>query len=224
MAITKRIYSKDSNNGRVETCFSGRVVRVEQRRELRNWGAPASPDASCYIDTDCTFALVWVGGTLSDVELGLVRWLQPSNRFVWLDCTNINADWAGYGLGATVDAEMGAGDPAMWADYAAWQQTETARKAKEAQEAEAKAAELVARKARDAAAKAKRTAKLEAQRAGVEAAMARTPAKGTEVTVGDFAGRVFWSGVKMYRGNWKGTVGLKDSRGDVRWVDSSHWA
>jgi hypothetical protein len=110
--------------------------------------------------------------------------------------------------------------PEMLEDLAAWDayQVELASLAAAerrvaAQKAEAQRQALII--------KAEKKAAKEAQlKASAEALLARIPAKGTTVTVDGFTGKVFWTGVSKYRGTYNARAGVKDSRGDVAWIDA----
>jgi hypothetical protein len=152
------------------------------------------------------------------------RELDFWEQFAWVDCTNIFT-WRGEDRReAVADAEPGVGDPTMWANLLAWEAWLVAEAAAERRRLE----EVRRREAEEAAARAAKlaakNAKLEAGKAEVEARMLKTPPKGTRCTVNGFTGNVFWKGVKRYRGRWTGTVGLKDAKGNVSWVDVGHWA
>ena len=250
MAITKTIWNADGSRT-PGTLFANRVVEVAVTLETRNWSDTL--DYSDFRDTRCTYALVWLGTHNYAPErrskasrlmayydsLKLegefksnwveTRDLEFHEQFAWVDCTNILSDRNGFSLSAEVDGAFGTfGDPLMWANLIAWRAHEAglakaaeeeARKAKEAREAAA-AKEKAQRVARET----KRQAKIDAGKPAVEAAMALTPEKGTVCTVDGFTGKVFWKGTKVYRGAWRGTVGLKNERGEVRWIDVGHWA
>ena len=81
------------------------------------------------------------------------------------------------------------------------------------------AAQIVADKkvARDA----KKTAKEAVLKAEAEKLLSRIPAKGTVVTVDGFTGKVFWAGVSKYYGAFNARAGVKDSKGEVRWVEAT---
>ena len=243
MAILITTYTKSSF-----TLFAGRVLKLEHVTETRNHSDTL--DYTDHRSTACTYALVWLGThgvpptasgrdgrthanweSLRDPsrEQGEFdakpRDLEYWEQFAWVDCTNLFT-WRGSDhREPEVDAEMGSsGDPLMWANYLAWQAHQKGLAEKALRDAQA-AAEARKEEAAKAAAKlAAKNAKLDLQKAGVEAQMAHTPAKGTDCTVDGFTGKVFWKGVKMYRGKWRGTVGLKDSKGQVAWIDVGHWA
>jgi nucleoid-associated protein YgaU len=116
------------------------------------------------------------------------------------------------------------GGPEMIEGLAAWEAYHNARLAKLAEEARTAAAArqaiIDAEKAKKAAAQSKRDAKLQAAKSDAEALLARIPAKGTTVTVDGFTGKVFWVGVSKYRGKWNARAGVKDTKGNVQWIDA----
>ena len=238
--------STTGRNGSSYALFQGRVLKIEEFTETRNHSDTL--DYTDHRSTLCTYALVWLGthgvppsesayagrtlvahetmrepgGYKSEYDRK-PRDLEYWEQFAWVDCTNLFV-WRGSDrLEPTVDAEMGVGEPLMWANYLAWQ----AHQVSLAEKARREAAELKAARdaelAKAAAKKAALAAKSDAEKAGVEAMMAHTPAKGTTCTVDGFTGKVFWKGVKLYRNRWRGTVGLKDAKGAVAWIDVSHW-
>lgn len=242
MAITVTTYTKSSF-----TLFAGRVLKVENVTETRNHSDTL--DYTDHRSTECTYALVWLGThgvpptasgrdgrdhanweSLRDPARepsefdAKPRDLEYWEQFAWVDCTNLFA-WRGSDHRVPeVDVTMSEGEPLMWANYLAWQAHQKGLAEKALRDAQA-AAEVRKEEAAKAAAKlAAKNAKLDAQKAHVEAQMVHTPAKGTTCTVKGFTGQVFWKGVKLYRGKWRGTVGLKDAKGQVAWIDVGHWA
>ena len=243
MAITVTTHTKSSF-----TLFAGRVLKVENVSETRNHS-----DTLDYTDnraTDCTYALVWLGThgvppTVSGRDgRAHVNWeslrdpsreqggfdakpreLEYWEQFAWVDCTNLFT-WRGSDhREPEVDTEMGkGGEPLMWANYLAWQAHQKGLAEKAQRELEAAVARAREEKAKRSAKLAAKNAKLDLQKAHVEAQMVHTPTKGTTCTVDGFTGQVFWKGTKLYRGKWRGTVGLKDSKGQVAWIDVGHWA
>lgn len=235
------------HNGTPFTLFAGRVLEVQKVTETRNWSDTL--DYTDHRSTECTYALVWLGthgvpptasgrdgrthanweslrdpaqprGEYDTKPRDLEYWEQ----FAWVDCTNLFT-WRGSDHRVPeVDAEMGAGgEPLMWANYLAWQAHQKSLAEKARREAEAAAAAHAEEEAKAAAKRAAKVAKSDAEKALVEARMAQTPAKGTTCTVDGFTGQVFWKGVKLYRGKWRGTVALKDAKGQVAWIDVGHW-
>ena len=245
MAINK-VTTDYSTGARSEAqLFVGRVIRTEERIEVRNWS-----DTMDYTDhrtTPCTYALVWLGThglppgnsyrgdgrpmaqlEIHQYDADAVRDLAFYEQFGWIDCTNIFSDRHGYHLTAEVDAspETG-GEPLMWANLLAWeshQRAEVARRAEiEAAAAAKEAAAAAVIAAKRAARNAKRAATEAASKAAAEAALARAPAKGTHVTVNGFTGTVFWKGVSKYYGKWNARVGVKDAKGNVQWIPAEQW-
>ena len=243
MAITVTRKSQQGKLESVETVFEGRVLELANTREQRNWSD--TYDYTDYRTTECTYALVWLGThnlpprapnvtskgvsrpscyyKVASFEEKDVRDLEFHEQFAWVDCTNLFS-WRGDpSLKPEVDTAMAEGDPLMWANYIAWKgymkglEDKSLRMAVEEEKAKVEKAE------KEAKAKAVKEAKKEKQKQEVEAAMLLTPEKNTEVTINGFTGRVFWKGVKEYRGKWRGTVGVKNNYGEVVWVDVSHW-
>lgn len=238
MAITKTNFKVNSGNFEsVDVLFADRVVRIEQLTETRNWS-----DTLDYTDmrsVTATYALVWLGthGVPPEMRHGrpmaystpcswhVPRDLEFHEQFAWIDCTNMFVDRNGYSLQAKVDGEYGMfGEPLMWANLTAWEAYRKAAAEKRAEELrkeqESRQAAEAAAAAKKAASKAKRDAKETAERSASEKLLARIPAKGTEVTVDGFTGKVFWVGVSKYRGKFNARAGVKDSRGEVQWIDA----
>jgi len=236
MAITKTNYKVNSGNlDSVDVLFADRVVRIEQLAETRNWS-----DTLDYTDmrsVTATYALVWLGthGVPPRSWHGRpmtyavpASWDEPRDlefheQFAWIDCTNMFVDRNGYALKAEVDGEYGMfGEPLMWANLAAWEAYRKAAAEKRAEELrkeqEARRAEEAAYQAKVAARKAKQEAKDVVLKAAAEGLLARIPAKGTEVTVDGFTGKVFWTGATKYRGSWSARAGVKNGKGEVVWV------
>jgi len=235
MAIVKQDYRTFEK----ETLYLGRVVRVETTTETRNWS-----DTLDYTDmrsTTCTYALVYLGHEgkkprhhhignrlfVTDAPWYEVEALGIGDRFAWIDCTNLFADRNGYSLSPVADTF---GDiilyngAEVYDELAAWEahhKAEAEARMAEYERAEAvrKAAEEV-EKAKKAARQAKRDAKEAELKASAEKLLARIPAKGTEVTVDGFTGKVFWVGVSKYRGSFSARAGVKDVKGEVAWVDA----
>ena len=228
-----------------ETLFFGRVSKVITTTEERNWSD--TMDYSDYRTTSCTYAMIYLGhhGVPGDitregrimthmyVQTGMYpntyvpRDLKVHERFAWVDCTNLFSDRFGYSLKADEDAfgdvmlhcgaEIYDELTAFEAHHAAVRDARIAESAR--QEAIRKAAEEV-EKAKKAARQAKRDAKEAELKASAEKLLARIPAKGTEVTVDGFTGKVFWTGVSKYYGTFTARAGVKDAKGEVVWVDA----
>jgi hypothetical protein len=245
MAITKTTHYKFVDGKQVYEptsveLYAGRVLKVEDVTESRNFS-----DTFDYTDfrtTTCTYALVWMGtrgipteyrggrdvvwyleNDVPEYRKGDVRDLEFHEQFAWVDCTNIFSDRNNYSLSPAADAIVPTQETAlMWANYIAWQAhqkaLEEAAQAKALADAEA-ARKEAAERAKIAAAKvAKKAAKDASAKAIAEGMLARIPAKGTEVTVDGFTGKVFWTGATKYYGKWSARAGVKDSKGNVQWV------
>ena len=218
--------------------FEGRVLRIEKTIETRNWSDTL--DYTDHRSTDCTWALVWLGThgvppqARGRIATGLetyswdadkARDLEVHEQYAWIDCTNLFSDRNGYRLVASVDSfdmQLLHGGPAMIEGLAIWEEHQREVRArfeatKKAHKEEA-AALAAAVKAKAEARQAKLAEKHLAGKAEAEGQMARIPAKGTQVTVDGFTGRVFWTGVTKYRGTWGARAGVKDSKGNVVWV------
>jgi hypothetical protein len=222
--------------------FEGRVLRIEKTTEVRNWSDTL--DYTDHRSTECTWALVWLGthGVPPQSRGGRVtagvetyswnadqaRDLEVHEQYAWIDCTNLFSDRYGYRLEVSVDSfdmQLLHGGPAMLEGVAVWEAFHTARREKLDEEAriesEKRQAIIDAEAAKAAARQAKRDEKLAAVKSAAEGQLARIPAKGTQVTVDGFTGRVFWTGVTKYRGTWNARAGVKDSKGNVVWVEAT---
>jgi hypothetical protein len=245
MPIIKETYQYNSPDfaavvGGPKRFFEGRVLRIEKTTETRNWSDTL--DYSDHRTTDCTWALVWLGthgvppqarGRIATSletyswEADKARDLEVHEQYAWVDCTNLLADRNGYRLVPTVDSfdmQLLHGGPAMIEGLAVWEEHSRVVRAKfeaakKAQEEEA-AARSAAVKAKAEARQAKLAEKHLVGKAEADEQMARIPAKGTQVTVDGFTGRVFWTGVTKYRGTWNARAGVKDSKGNVIWVEA----
>lgn len=243
MPITKTIRKHDPityayTGEDVEHLFVGRVLRIEKTIERRNWSDTL--DYSDHRDTDCTWALVWLGTHGIPPRVGhrvvagpeRYSWETPCDltigeQYAWIDCTNLFADRNSFRLTPVVDTfdmQLLHGGPEMIEGVAAWEAFHAARIRAELEAIrvrdEARAAVIAAEAAKKAARQAKRDEKLAAAKSVAEAALARIPAKGTRVTVGDFTGTVFWRGVASYYGKWNARAGVKDAKGNVQWIDA----
>jgi len=245
MPIIKEPYQYNSPEfaavvGGPKRFFEGRVLRIEKTTETRNWSDTL--DYSDHRSTDCTWTLVWLGthgvppqarGRIATSvetyswEADKARDLEVHEQYAWVDCTNLFADRNGYRLVPTVDSfdmQLLHGGPAMIEGLAVWEEHSRVVRAKfeaakKVQEEEA-AAKAAAVKAKTEARQAKLAEKHLAGKAEADEQMARIPAKGTQVTVDGFTGRVFWTGVTKYRGTWNARAGVKDSKGNVIWVEA----
>ena len=151
------------------------------------------------------------------------RDLEFHEQFAWVDCTNMFVDRNGYALKAEVDGEyMMFGEALMWANLIAWEAHHKVVREENLRKAEEVRQEVEAQKAQEEVKKAVRKAKQEAKdvvlKAAAEGLLARIPAKGTEVTVDGFTGKVFWTGATKYRGSWSARAGVKNGKGEVVWV------
>ena len=246
MPIIKEPYQYNSPEfaaivGGPKRFFEGRVLRIEKTIETRNWSDTL--DYTDHRSTNCTWALVWLGThgvppqargrIVTDLETyswdaDKARDLEVHEQYAWIDCTNLFADRNGYRLVPTVDSfdmQLLHGGPAMIEGVAVWEEHRREVRArfeaiKKASDAEATARAAVA-KAKAEVRQAKLAEKHLAGKAEAEGQMARIPAKGTQVTVDGFTGRVFWTGVTKYRGTWSARAGVKDLKGNVVWVEAT---
>jgi hypothetical protein len=148
------------------------------------------------------------------------RDLEFFEQFAWVDCTNLFSDRNGFTLSATVDVTMTDGtEPMLWANLYAWKAYKAAAAEKAAEERRVAAEALRVAEAKKAAVAAQRQAKEVALMQAAELRLCKAPAKGTTVTVDGFTGKIFWMGVNKFRGNFKASYGVKDARGNVKWVE-----
>jgi hypothetical protein len=226
-----------------EQLYVGRVVRVENVTETRNWSDTL--DYTDHRSTSCTYALVWLGthgapprhvwgGTyisgkyrplLDTSPYTAARDLAPHEQFAWVDCTNLFADRNGERFDAVADSfsdQLLWGGPEMLEALAAFDAhtaaEEAAREAKMKADAAAREAAIAVDRAKNEARAAKKAAKDAAGKAEAEKMLARIPAKGTTVTVDGITGKVFWIGASKYYGKWSARAGVKDSRGVAHWI------
>ena len=240
MAIIQTSYDSATGTNTVETYFAGRVIEVRRFTETRNWSD--TMDYSDYRSTECTEALVWLGThnfppyrntTQTDLRANWsclrpagtysfesTRDLEFFEQFAWVDCTNLFSDRNGFTLSATVDVTMTDGtEPMLWANLYAWKAYKAAAAEKAAEERRVAAEALRVAEAKKAAVAAQRQAKEVALMQAAELRLCKAPAKGTTVTVDGFTGKIFWMGVNKFRGNFKASYGVKDARGNVKWVE-----
>ena len=247
MAITLITSDYDNNIDLESEVFVGRVLRVERTSETRNWsdtldysdyrttqctyalvwlGTHGFPPG--YINTPRPMAhwgsLRGAHEQLPDYLTDKVRDLEYFEQFAWVDCTNLHGDrMASKLVNPIVDATIDSGEPLMLANQIAWEGYQKSLTAKRLRELEA-AAELARKvqaenEATAAARNAKRDAKAAASKVVADAELeAVLTLKGTSVTVDGFTGTVFWMGVRQYRGTWNANAGIKDVRGEVKWV------
>lgn len=223
--------------GEVETHFWGRVIRVEKVTENRNWSDTL--DYSDWRTTTCTYALVYLGThgvpahrwssdsprmrprtNLEPSSYDTPRDLAPEERFAWIDCTNLFTDRTGYELRAeadTFDMQLLFCGPNITEELAAFEAAEAALVAAHEEKLRLEVEKIQAKNAKLEARREKAAAKDVERKAAAEALLARAPKKGTNVTLGDFTGTVFWTGVTKYRGKWGARYGVKDRAGRVVW-------
>jgi hypothetical protein len=235
MAIIKQDYRTFDK----ETLYLGRVVRVETTTETRNWS-----DTLDYTDmrsTTCTYALVYLGHEgkkprhhhvgnrlfVTDAPWYEVEALDIGDRFAWVDCTNLFTTSALQPVADTMGDLLLYSGVDVYDELAAWEAYHKAAaeaRLVELQQAEAarKAAEA-AEQSKAAARQAKKQAKEDALKAEAEKLLARIPAKGTTVTIDGFTGKVFWLGVSKHYGKFNARAGVKDSKGEVVWVDAARF-
>jgi len=240
MAIIKTSYKANAP----EALLRGRVIKVEKTTENRNWSD--TMDYSDYRSTQCTWALVYLGthgvaprswngrviAHITDPSWETPRDLTVGERFAWLDCTNLFSDRCGYTITPEVD---NVGDLLLaggitpegdiYDQLAAWEAHHRAAVEARAAEHAKKEAEYAAAQKLQADKAAARQAKKEAKeailKAEAEKFLARIPAKGTQVTVDGFTGKVFWVGVSKYYGKFNARAGVKDAKGNVVWVEAA---
>ena len=236
MAINQ--ISFGSANTITSTHFVGRVMKVEEVMESRNWSDTL--DYTDFRTTKCTYALVWLGehgvpprrnhplGRLTAYHVPpswhTPRDLELNEQFAWVDCTNIFADRCGYSLAADVDADL---EPMAQANLIVWEHLE--RTYQEQVVAESLARQAAAQRAMrerlaaKAARETKKAAKLEATKGSAEVDLARLmPLKGKQVTLkSGITGNLFWMGIKAYRGVNSCRLGVRDAKGNVTWAAAS---
>jgi hypothetical protein len=225
-----------------ETLYHGRVIRIETTTETRNWS-----DTLDYTDmrsTTCTYALVYLGhegkkprhhhvgsrAYVTDAPWVEVEALDIGDRFAWVDCTNLFVHRNGFSLAPVVDTF---GDiilhcgTEVYDELAAWEAHHKAvleaKVAEDKRQAAIRQAALSAENAKRAERNAKKQAKEDALKSEAEKLLARIPAKGTEVTVDGFTGKVFWVGVSKYYGKFNARAGVKDTKGNVQWIDAARF-
>jgi hypothetical protein len=213
------------------TAFAGRVVRIERQTETRNLSGTL--DYTDNQQVNAVYALVWLGNhavpgkdyygrVMTYAEAGRYnepRELKVEEQFAWIDCTN-DFTWRGSDiLTPTVDETLDAGAVAALPVWEAHQTFLAAERAAKAAAERVKWEESKRIEAEKAAAKeAKKAAKLEASKAAADADYVMdAPMKGSVVTVAGFTGKLFWIGVRAYRGQYKCGIGVKDAKGNVQW-------
>ena len=234
MAITKNTRDRFTGETTTETLYKGRVVRVLNVVETRNWSDTL--DYTDYRSTNCTIALVYLGregkkphghhafgrGYVNDCSWTPVGPLDVGDRFAWVDCTNLFSDLYSYWLdNVTVDS---VGDlflacgAEVYDELAAWDDFNSKEAEKAAEQRRLEETRRQAEAKANAEKAAIKRAKDEGLKAEAEKMLAHIPAKGTTVTVDGFTGQVFWTGVTKYYGKWSARAGIKDARGNVAWV------
>jgi hypothetical protein len=230
MAITKH----NGYNKTTKTFFEGRVLEIRKYTARRNMSDTL--DYTDFRDVECVDALVWLGThgvpphfwerplTRTPDEHSSYgpqpRELEFHEQFAWVDCSN-HFSWRGEDIKTpTVDADLHNGEPLMWANYIAWKSHQEAETQRQVAEARAKYEERLRLQAEAAKEEAARQAKDLAKKAVAEKLLS-TVVKGNTYTVDGFTGQAFWMGAKKYRGKWQPRVGLKNSRGEVAWIDAS---
>lgn len=214
-----------SRNGKTETSveYVGRVIKTRSYTARRNMSDTL--DYSDYQDVTVHEALVWLGESYTDRWTGKevrptvaeqFRWIDVSNHFSWRDHVR---------TAATPDATVPV-DPSwgtMWTNYYEWETIQLANE-------EARKAEQVRldelRKQAEAAANATRAAKFAKDneaKAACEAILKNKKfAKGATVVLrSGVSGKIIWAAAKKFRNKWNARIGVKDSRGDVHWVNTS---
>lgn len=228
---------------KTETRFAGRVLKVNKFMAHRNMSDTL--DYSDWRTVECCKAFVWLGthavppnnyygeptttiyaqdstytASLSS-PCYVSRELKAEEQFAWIDCSN-HFVWRGEDhLDPTVDEILEEGAVAALPVWEAHQKVLAEATAKKLAAEKAEQEEQNRIEAEKAAAMAaKKAAKLDASKAAADAEFARLPAKGTIVTVGNFTGTLFWTGIKAYRGQYNCRVGVKDSKGNVEWANA----
>jgi hypothetical protein len=193
----------------------GRVVEIRFYQARRNMSDTL--DYTDFRTVECTDALVWLGpvGHPHANEWIEARPLEFWEQFTWIDCSN-HFSWRDRKLLVPQVDDAPLADPLLLVNLAAWRAHTAAEVRRKEEEA----------RAANEAVEARRRAQVESEEAArqsVEDALLLAPSKGTLVTLDGLTGTVFWKGSKLWRGKWRGTVGVKDSRGVAHWIDVSHW-
>lgn len=233
MAITTITYMPNSSEIKSnEVLYRGRVIKVEKTSERRNWSD--TMDYTDFRTTDCTWALVYIGrhgippmnyGVRRNVSyFGNERPLEPIERFAWVDCTGLFID-----RGCphripevdTIDMQLVFGGQEMFEDLKTWEQALI----NEREELNLRAAEAAQKALQEQQKKAKKEAeklaKEQSKQTEAQKLLSRIPSKGTQVTIDGFTGEIFWTGVSKHRGSYNARAGVKDSKGNVIWVDAT---
>jgi hypothetical protein len=155
---------------------------------------------------------------------GNERPLEPIERFAWVDCTGLFID-----LGCphrtpevdTIDMQLVFGGEEMFEDLKTWEQAlinEREELNNRAAEAAQKALQEQQKKAKK---EAEKLAKEQSKQTEAQKLLSQIPSKGTQVTIDGFTGEIFWTGVSKHRGSYNARAGVKDSKGNVIWVDAT---
>lgn len=209
-------YTKNTENRNFDVLslveYAGCVIEVRTYQATRNMSD--TMDYTDFRTVNCTDALVWLGpfNHPHGNKYTPARELEFFEQFVYIDCSNHFSDRDFQYLKAEADATK-EGSPLLWANYLAWKAHKEAEANRllleQKMEREAREASRLAAEKKDAD-----------QKAEVETLLRDySPTKGTTVTIDGVTGEVFWKGVKKYRGRWRATVGIRDSRGVAHWID-----
>lgn len=203
--------------------YVGRVIKMRSYTADRNMSDTL--DYSDYQRVTVHEALVWLGESYTDKWTGAEVRPTIANQFKWIDVSN-HFTWRGDALAtATVDAITPRDETwgVMWKNYYEW---ETLQRALE-EKATADAARAADERKRREAAIAKKLADVEAKNREAQAACEalltnKKFARGATVTLkSGVSGKIVWTGAKKFRNKWNARVGVKDSRGEVHWVNAS---
>lgn len=212
-------------NGQSESYveYAGRVLKTRSYTARRNMSDTL--DYSDYQDVTVHEALVWLGESYTDRWTGKevrptvaeqFKWIDVSNHFSWRDHVRAAAT---PDAAVPVDTSWGT----MWTNYYEWETIQLARE-EERKAEQARLDEL--RKQAEAAADAKRAAKATKDneaKASCEAILKNKKfAKGATVTLqSGVSGKIIWAAAKKFRNKWNARLGVKDSSGNVHWVNAA---
>ena len=236
MAIVSTTYDQSSSKVvKQSTHFVGRVVRLQEVTETRNHSD--TMDYSDFRSTKCTYALVYLGrhgiapNNMSRVRrtiayYGQPRDLEPIERFAWIDCTGLFV-WRGSPHYTpevdTIDMQLVFGGEEMLQDLKTWEEAVIAEREESIRLAEKASQDARREQEKKAAKQANKLAKEQAKQTEAQNLLSRIPSKGTQVTINGFTGEIFWTGVSKYRGSYNARAGVKDSTGNVIWVDATQF-
>ena len=204
--------------------YAGRVIEVRRYKDRRNMSDTL--DYNDWRTVDCCDALVWLGveGHPGDYEWNPRRPLEFHEQFKWVDCSNHFSDRCGYTVHPEVDVHPGSGEPIMWVNLIAWRSHQEGLRKELVAKREAADVERREQFNAQLAADAAKKQKVEEEKSAAEQLLrVYAPAKGSVVTLPHVTGTVFWMGVKMFRGAWRSTVGVKDGQGNAHWIDIKAW-